>query len=288
MQTSRGYLFILLAALLWGMIGPLARLAFAEGVLPMEVALWRALFSWALFGVQAILQRQIRVRTSDLPALTLFGFTGVTIFYGAYQLAVRQGGAALASVLLYTAPAWVVLLSRVFFKERFTPVKMFALAGTLAGIVLISFGGSAGIAVTPTAIGFGLLSGFSYSLYYIFGKYFSERYSASTLFLYILPIGIAGLLPLVSYTPKTPTAWLALFCLAFFCTYGAYHLYYIGLKYLEAGRAAIAATLEPVVAGVVAYFWWQERFTTGGYIGSFLIILAVVMMIRDRQEGPTR
>jgi DME family drug/metabolite transporter len=283
MQTTRGYVFILLAALLWGMIGPLARLAFSEGVLPMEVALWRAVFSWGLFGGQAILQRQVSLRRADLAALCLFGFTGVTVFYGAYQFAVRQGGAALASVLLYTAPAWVVVLSRIFFKERFTTVKMTALFMTLTGIMLISLGGSAGFSITWRAIGFGLLSGFSYSLYYVFGKYFSERYSAANLFFYILPIGITGLLPLVTFTPKTPTAWLALFCLAFFCTYGAYHLYYAGLKHLEAGRAAIAATLEPVVAGIVAFFWWQERFTAGGYIGSVLIILAVIMMIRDRE-----
>jgi DME family drug/metabolite transporter len=283
MQTTRGYVYILLAALLWGMIGPLARLAFSEGILPMEVALWRAVFSWGLFGGQAILQRQVGLRRADLAVLCLFGFTGVTVFYGAYQLAVRQGGAALASVLLYTAPAWVVVLSRFFFKERFTTVKMAALFITLTGIVLISLGGSAGFSITWQAIGFGLLSGFSYSLYYVFGKYFSERYTAANLFFYILPIGIIGLLPLVTFTPKTATAWLTLFCLAFFCTYGAYHLYYAGLKHLEAGRAAIAATLEPVVAGIVAFFWWQERFTAGGYIGSVMIILAVIMMIRDRE-----
>ena len=41
-------------------------------------------------------------------------------------------GAALASVLLYTAPAWVVVLARIFFKEALTPVKLGALVLTQA------------------------------------------------------------------------------------------------------------------------------------------------------------
>lgn len=42
--------------------------------------------------------------------VVLFSVTGVTLFYGSYQMAIRTGGAAVASVLLYTAPAWGALL----------------------------------------------------------------------------------------------------------------------------------------------------------------------------------
>jgi drug/metabolite transporter (DMT)-like permease len=50
---------------------------------------------------------------------------------------------------------------------------------------------------------------------------------------------------------------------------------------LEATRAAVTATLEPVIAAVVAYFWWNEYFTFLGYAGSALILLSVVLMIWD-------
>ena len=69
--------------------------------------------------------------------------------------------------------------------------------------------------------------------------------------------------------------------MAFFSTYGAYYCYYIGLKHMEASRASITATLEPVVAAVVAYFWWGETFTLMGYIGSALILGAVILMVLD-------
>jgi DME family drug/metabolite transporter len=203
----RGYLLIVFAAVLWGIIGPVARRAFAEGVSPMEVAFWRAVLAWIFFGIHALLQRRIRFKTNDLPFMLIFAATGVTLFYSSYQLAVQKGGAALSAVLLYTAPAWVAVMSRMFFKERMNPAKMAALAATLTGVAAISLGGGEFTSTTaPMAVVWGLLAGFSYSLYYIFGKHFQGRYSAPNLFFYILPIGAAGLLPWVTFTDKTPTA----------------------------------------------------------------------------------
>ena len=284
----QGYLYIFAAAALWGLIGPFARLAFQEGVAPLEVAFWRAVLAWLCFGPQAVLQRRVRVAPTDLPALALFSLTGIFLFYGSYQLAVQQGGAALAAVLLYTAPAWVALMAGLFFKERMTPVKWTALALTLAGVSLVSLGSGASIAADSgrmaSAVAFGLVAGFCYSLYYIFGKYFGGKYPAETVFFYILPMGAACLAPWCDFAPKSWTAWWALLWVAVLSTYGAYHCYYAGLKHLEAGRASIAATLEPVVAAVVAFVWWGEVFAPAGYIGSVLILAAVILMVRE--PGP--
>jgi DME family drug/metabolite transporter len=202
-------------------------------------------------------------------------------------MAVKQGGAALAAVLLYTAPAWVIILSRIFLKESITPTKILALVLTLIGISAISMGQDAGQGSSPisvSAIVFGLTSGFCYSLYYIFGKYFTGRYSSYNLFLYVLPIGALGLLPWVTFTTKTPTAWLALMSLVIISTYGANSCYYLGLKYLDAGRASITATIEPVVAAVVAYFWWGEVITVQSYMGGAVILCAVILMIRSGEK----
>lgn len=279
-----GYFYILIAAMLWGFLGPFARMAFHEGVSPLEVAFWRAVLAWLLFASQALAQRRVRVNPRDLPGLALFGFLCVTLFFGAYQVAVAKGGAALASVLLYTAPAWVFLLSRLFFKETITRKKVAALVLTLAGIVMVSGSqgaGSLGLGGEGrAAVLFGLLAGFCYSLYYIFGKYFSDKYSAPVLFLYILPFGAVCLLPWFSFAEKSVTAWTALWAIAFLSTFGAYHFYYAGLKRVEAGRASIIATAEPVVAALTAWCWWGERFTMAGYLGSALILFAVILMIR--------
>lgn len=272
------------AALLWGILGPFSKLAFSEGVPPMEVAFWRAMLGWIFFGVHAAATRSMRLNLRDIPMVVLFALIGITIFYGSYQLAIRGGGAALASVLLYTAPAWVTLIARFAFRESLTRPKLLALALTLIGVICVA-GGGGSIQITGSALFFGLTAGLSYSIYYIFGKYFSTRYSSPNLFFYLLPIGAVTLLPWVEFTTKSPTAWGALFCIAALCTYGAYYCYYIGVKYLEASRAAIAATLEPVVAAVVAFFWWGESFGVTGYAGSVLILAAVIIMVLDKESA---
>lgn len=274
------------AAGLWAMIGPVARMVFQEGINPMEVAFWRALIAWLFFAVHAVIKKEVNIQARDIPAVALFAATGITLFFSSYQLAIKSGGVAFAVVLLYTAPAWVAVMSRIFFSERITVVKTIVLMMTIMGVGLVSFGafsgaGPGGGHLGVSALVFGMLSGISYATYYIFGKYFSNRYSSPNLFLYALPAGAAGLLPWVDFLPKTAMAWAGLICLAFFSTYGAFYCYYAGLKYLEATRAAVTATLEPVIAAVIAYFWWNEYFSVQGYVGSGLILSGVVLMIWD-------
>ncbi len=283
----RGYLFIMAAAVLWGIIGPFSRLAFSEGLGPMEVAFWRASLAWIFFGIHAVLTKSFRISVRDMPVVVLFALTGITLFYSVYQLAIRTGGAAMASVLLYTAPAWVVVIARFTFKEMLTPIKLTALILTLAGVVCVASGGGS-ITVSGMAVFYGLASGLSYSLYFIFGKYFSSRYSSPNLFFYLLPIGAMTLLPWVEFSPKSPTAWTALICIAILSTYGGYFLYYIGLKHLEASKAAIIATIEPVIASVVAFFWWHESFGLLGYVGSAAVLTAVIIMVQESRRINSR
>lgn len=285
MKRLTGYLWIWTAAALWGILGPVSRAAFDEGVAPLEVAFWRAVLAWVCFAFHAAATRQVHIERRDMLPVAVFAVCGVAMFYGSYQLAIRSGGAALASVLLYTAPMWVTIMSRIFFKESITVVKIAAVTMTMVGVAAVSAdGGRMGtgtITVGAAAIGYGLLSGFCYSVYYIFGKYFSGRYTSPNLFLYMLPLGALCLLPWVTFSHKTPAAWLSLAAVALISTYGAYFCYYNSLKYLEPSRASVSATLEPVVAAIVAFFWWEEVMGISGYVGSGLIIASVLVMISD-------
>jgi drug/metabolite transporter (DMT)-like permease len=287
----RGYLFIILAAVMWGMIGPFARIAFQEGVGAMEVAFWRAVLAWVFFAAHAVFHGQTRFRGDDVPALLAFSVAGVGCFYGLYQSAISRGGVALAAVLLYTSPAWVAVISRIVFKEAMTRAKLAALFLTSVGVAGVSSGTGdagfgAGVAVSASAIVIGLAAGFCFALFYVFGKHFSGRYTSPNLFLYALPIGALCLYPFVEFTHKTATAWAAMAMLGFLCTYCSYYFYYLGQRHLEATRAAITATLEPVVAAIAAFFAWGEYFSFLGYAGSALILISVALIVRDRAGMP--
>lgn len=274
-----GYALVALAALLWGMIGPLSKFAFQAGMSPLEVSFWRAAMAWALYGAHALAMRRVKVDAADLPWVAGFGVVCIFGLFGSYVLAVREGGAALASVLLYTAPAWVAVLAWKLLGEAMSGVKVAAVAVTVLGVAGVSLGHGLDGPLNTAALAFGLLSGLTYALYYIFGKAFLSRYATPTIFLYALPVGAACMLPFFGFSARPLSAWLACAGLALCCTYGAYSIYYAGLRRIEASRAAVIATLEPVVAAMLAFTFFGERFTALGYAGSGLILAAVVMTI---------
>ena len=280
-----GYLFIISAATCWGLIGIFSSFAFSQGMEPMEVAFWRAILTWFCFAPQAIIKKETRIDLKDFPLFFIFGLFGISLFYISYQFAVKTAGAAFASVLLYTAPAWVVICSYFIYKEKLTRLKVLAVVLVILGVFLISKTGGNTQNTAPlgwVAILSGLAAGFSYSLYYTIGKYFSGKYSSANLFLWVLPIGALGILPFVEFSDKPPMAWAALIAISFVSTFLANHCYYQGLKSLEAGKASIVATLEPVVAAVTAYVFLGEYFTSMGYVGAGLILVAVIATIYER------
>jgi len=285
-----GYAYIAAAALLWATIGPAARFALRAGIAPLEISFWRAAIAGLLFLVHAGIRGRLRVARRDLPAVGAFALLGVTILYWAYFRAVELGGAALAAILLYTAPAWVALAAWVWLGERLTIRKSVAVALTLAGIALVAYGSGSGFSADARvatshapAIAWGLLAGLAYAGYYLFGKRYFGRYEASTLFAYALPVGAMLLLPAVSFAPKSAAEWLVLVFLAVVPTYGAYLFYSFGLARIEATRAATVATLEPVAAAALAYVVWGEALRGLGYAGAALVLAGVLLVATERE-----
>jgi len=281
------YVYVLAAAVLWGMLGPVSRLVLRHGILPLEIAFWRAAVAAACFGIHALAIRRTRLERRDLPIAVAFGVFGVALFFGAYLRAVNAGGAALAAVLLYTAPAWVALLSALLLRERMTRRTLLALVLASAGVAGIALAGGGGtVRLTAAALGWGLLSGWAYALYYLVGKRAFQRYHAATFFLYALPVGALALLPFVRFGHKSAADWAVLLFIAIVPTYGSYLLYSIGLKKVDATRASTVATVEPVVAAIAAWAMWNERMGIGGYLFAILVVAAVVLMVTgERRAG---
>jgi DME family drug/metabolite transporter len=283
-----GYLYVLAAAVLWGLLGPVSRFALRDGVDPLEIAFWRALLASVCFGLHALAIGRTRMARRDLRAAAGFGVVGVALFFAAYFNAVQSGGAALAAVLLYTAPVWVALLSTVFLHERMDRRTLLAVALAIAGVAGIALAGGGGtIRLGPAALFWGLLAGWAYATYYIVGKRYFIRYHPATFFFHALPVGALALLPFVRFGHKTATAWAVLVFLAVVPTYGSFLLYSAGLRTISATRASTVATLEPVVAAIAAFLVWRERMAVGGYLFALLVVLAVVVMVTGDGAGDT-
>lgn len=301
---------MLLAAALWGTLGTIYKLGTNElGLTPMTVVFWRATLAGIILGVALAIVRPImgkgfsslRVRWADLPIFVAFGLLGVTAFYLLYIYAVVLVGVAVAVVLLYTAPAFVALMSWRFLGEGFGPRKIAALLLTLLGCALVArVYDPTLLQVNIVGILCGLGSAFTYALYSILGKLSLRRgYPISTMSFYVYAIGALGLLTAALFSATTTeqpggldqlfamgtdlTAWGVLLLLALAQTIGALYAYTTGLRYLEAGTASIVATFEPLVAACLAYFVLQETLEWPQLAGGALIILAVVLLQSARR-----
>jgi drug/metabolite transporter (DMT)-like permease len=279
-QQCLGYAFAALAALFWAFLGPLGRICMADGLSPQETAFWRALFGAFFFWLHAAPKGAVRVPPRIALTFAAFGCVGVSGFFGAYFLAVEEAGAALAAVLLYTAPAWVALLSRLFFREAFTGPKLLALGLALSGAALACLSGG-GLPQGASALGIaaGLTAGFCYSLHYIFGAHYLKQYSPLSLYCWCLPAGALLLLPFISFSAKSSTVWITLVMLGFFCTYAAYRSYCEGLKRLPPTVVAVVATLEPLLAALAAWWLWGEMLSLQGWTGAGLILGGVLLTV---------
>lgn len=258
-------------------------LALREGVAPLEIAFWRAAIAGLLYMVHALTSGRWRLALRDVPAIAAFGLIGVSLFYSSYLLAVEAGGAALAAVLLYTAPAWVALLAWSVLREAPSRRRLTAVAATVAGVALVATSGGGSVHITPAALAWGLTAGASYALYYLFGRRYFALYPAAAVLAVAVPVGALGLYPTVTFHTKSPAAWVILIFLAVVPTYGAYLLYAVGLRRLEATRAAVIATIEPVVAAAVAFAAFGERLAPLGYLGAAIVLCGVIL--EARAEG---
>jgi drug/metabolite transporter, DME family len=199
---------------------------------------------------------------------------GVTLFYAALNLSIEAGGISLAFVLLYTAPAFVALLAWPLLGEPLGPRKLGLVALALAGVVLVAQAGGGGVVVSAGSLGWGVTSGAAYASYYLFGKWVLHRYAPVTIFAWVLPLGAAGLLPFVDFAPKSPAVWGWLLVLGLLSTYLAYLAYYSGLRRVEASRAVLVATVEPVAAAGLAAVIFGERLGVVGWAGAALVLVA--------------
>ncbi len=286
-----GVLAVAAAASIWGTLGYFAKLLYAEGVSFEALVAFRAVVGWVAVLLFLLLTRglgELRVARRDLMFLAPLGLVGIGAFYLLYFFTVRESAVGTASILLYSSPAFVTLLAWAFLREPLGITRVLALGLTFAGIGLVvgAYAPDA-LEVTPFVLATGLLSGLTYGLYSIFGKPVARHLGPAAILSYALGFGavllVAFALPTLGTLAGLPpwSYWLLLM-LAVVHTTLAFALYTFGLRRLEAGRAAIVATIEPVVAGALGVFLLGEELTALKVLGALLVLSGAALA----QVGP--
>ena len=277
---------ILLSAALWGIIGLWNRRLMAGGFSPTDIVVVRNFGGMVLLaGIFAVKDRSVfRVKREHLKYFFGTGIVSVLLFTVCYFNCQKLCSLAVASILLYTAPSFVVVLSALLWKEPVTKKKLLALLLTLVGCALVCGLFSGGLTVTLTGVLLGLGAGFFYALYSIFGRYALAHYSSMTVtvwtFLFAGPASLVLVPGSRTLGPALarPDMWLTAAGLVVFSTVLPYIFYTKGLSRVEAGQASIMASLEPVVAPLAGILAFGEPVNAATVAGIICVLAGVVIL----------
>lgn len=286
--------FVLAAAILWGSIGLFVHGLNDFGFTSMEIVLMRCLITAiVLLAYGCVADRKMfRIRIKDIWCFLGTGIASILFFNYCYVATIAHTTMAIAAVLLYTAPCFVILLSAILFQEKITPKKCISLMMAFLGCVFVSgaVGAGSGFGIAGFLLGIG--SGIGYALYSIFGKYALMRgYSSITITFYTFLIAALGSIPFVQLDEMTgrisanPRSMGLFAGLAVFVTVVAYVVYTLGLNYMENGQAAIIACVEPAMATVLGVIIYKEALDIYSCAGLVLVVGSTVLVNLKRRAG---
>ena len=215
------------------------------------------------------------------------GFCSVVAMGMFYYSCMVETSAAVAVILLYTAPLFVMIMSLFFFKEKMTVQKMVAFVIAIVGCALVS-GIASGSRISALGIFLGLMSGFTYSLYGIFTSVFMKE-NKDTLTFTALSFFFAAIGALVISKPweivkftleveNIPLTLIMYLLLAVCTAVIPFFLYSKGLEGVKPDVASILAFSEPLMACVFGTAVLGQDMDVFGVIGIVCVCAAIVVL----------
>ncbi len=286
-QKTKSILTVLAAGLMWGCMGLLVRPLNEIGLVTMDICFLRGFVTFVvmLVGLLIFNRSALKIRWRDIWCFIGTGACSVSFFNFCYFKTITLTSLSVAAVLLYTAPAFVMVMSFFLFKENMTKKKVAALLLAFAGCVLVSGIMTGGGDLNGQGILVGLGAGFGYALYSIFGRYALQRgYGSLTVTFYtflfatlttVFLVDVSSIINIVEMHPHVGAygAFMILFVTLF-----PYLCYTKGLLGLENGTASVIASIEPVVATVLGILIYKEEMTFESAFGMMLVLGSIVIL----------
>lgn len=274
-----GVMFVAVAALLFGGVVVLGKVVGDD--LPVASLLFIRFGAAAvvLAGILAVGRRSLRPAKGEWLLLLLLGGVGYALESALFFLALERGTAATVTLLFYTYPVIVALLSVALGRGLPGWLVGGSLVAALAGTALVVTS-SGGLDITTAGLMFALGSAVTFS-FYLLGAEASLRRTSSLVAAMWVSLTAAvslGAISGVSGAGRLPAGrgeWVPVLAMGLL-TAGAFFLLFLGLRRVGAVRTSIIASLEPVAAAMLARVFIDEPLRLGMVAGGTLILAAAV------------
>jgi drug/metabolite transporter (DMT)-like permease len=287
-----GYLYALLAALLFGANGSLVKLLVEAGVTPMQLTQFRTLGTAVLAGAILLISDRaaFRLRRRQLLVMAVLGVGGVALLQASYAAALQLLPVGIALLLEYTAVLMVALFAFFVFRERVKARIWVAIALVLAGLALVAQIWSSRL--DPLGVVLALVAAVTLAFYFLVGERQVTATSPLTvafwtmLFASVFWAFFSGWWELRPSTFAAPMdlgagfalpLWLPLVVTVLVGSFAPFLLSFYALKHLSATAAGIVASSEVLFAFAVAWLWLGEQLELVQMLGAAVVLTGIVL-----------
>ncbi|MCX6437370.1 MAG: EamA family transporter [Actinobacteria bacterium] len=301
LQKHRGELFLLAGALLFSFNGIVSKLVLTSSLSALNLAQVRSTGAFIIlfFLIFFRSREKLRVTKKELPQLAFFGIIGVAAVQFLYFMAISRMHVSFALIIEFTAPIWIVLWIK-YVKKRFVPTDMW-IAIFLAFIGLLFI---AQVWKGRTLDTIGLIAAFldaiALSIYFLMGEKLTKTRDIQSLtffgfafatltWLIILPIwnfpfevfgeriNMQGI-----FDGFDSYGWVLIAWIIIFGTIVPYLLVITGIKTLSASTSSVIGMVEPVLVGILAWWWLREAWLPLQIFGGVLVMIGIYVADRAR------
>jgi drug/metabolite transporter (DMT)-like permease len=255
---------------------------------PLILSQTRTSFSLLVLLPVLVVRRgwqRVQLPRPDLIQCLVLGMLGVAASNYFYYVAIQRTSVAIAIIVQYTAPVWVLLYVVARRQQKLSLQKVIAVAVAIAGIALTIgvVGQSGALHLDSYGLFAALLASFSFAFYNVGGHRILASHDRWRVLVWTLTS--ASIFWLIVNPPWKILAahyaagqWAFLFVFSMISVLGAFSLYFLGLQYLEPTRAIIASCLEPVFSILLAAMLLGEGLRPIQTLGIVLVLTAIVIV----------
>ena len=281
------------ASTLFGLNGSLSRLLFDDGISPITLVEFRMLIgAICLLAVLVIWQRRgLKVPRRSWGWIVVFGLSLAMVTY-TYFVAISRLPLAIALVIQFTAPAWMVFGVAIWRRKLPSAYVLAALGLTFGGVILLTGLWRAHLnGLDAIGLLYCLLAVVAYIVYLLLGRQVGKSIPSLTATAYgalVASIFWFGVQPPWAIPATTWTLYHLILILLVGIIGMAipFSLVLGSLRRIDPTRVGIASMLELVAGGIIAYFWLGQHLDFLQIMGCVLVMGGITILQSERPEVP--
>jgi drug/metabolite transporter (DMT)-like permease len=294
-RPALGYALTLAAAGFFAVNGTVSTLALQAGIPATRLTALRCTgAAVALLVVLALVApARLRVAWREVPFLALFGVVGVALTQFLYYVAIGRMPVGIALVFEMTAPVFIALYVWVVRREKVRSRLWLALLLSLSGLVFVAEVWRDGGSLNPVGVAAALVAALCLATYYLMGERGTVTrdpvaltcwsFVAAAVFWAVaapwwqFDAAVLGERVPVSLGSLELPLWVLVLWIVVLGAVVPFWLSIAALRHLAPTAAGLVATIEPVFASVVAWFWLEQVLTGWQLLGGAVVLTGIVL-----------